>query len=102
MRQKSTTVNGRHTSNGQKNIFEWKAKLTPKMGKLADQKMARAAKIDGISNPNRGTYFTRLIKLSTDWDLASIARIDEFLKTTKTSLKIKPQKRREDEDPART
>lgn len=97
MRRNQNTNNGkRNPADGKEDLVRLSGNVKPKEKETWWEMVLRAAKIDGIHDPNSGTFLSRIINMGLRLDQAclsvAVAAQAEYLKT---------QKRRRDEDPAR-
>ena len=85
------TTNGRRTqNNGQMLRVRLSGNVTPGEKKRWFGEIKRSAAVDGIHNPDSGTFLSRIINSGLRLDQASIANY------------VKTHKDRRDEDPARS
>lgn len=100
MRRNPITQNGKrkHSSNpanGKKPLVRLSANVREDQKDRWLEARDRAAEIDGIHNPDNGTYLARIIDYGLRLDQASLA---EYVKTHKRSRDKDPR----DKDPAQT
>ena len=91
MRRNKNSNNGkRNQGNGKEELVRLSGNVKPEEKTEWWEMVLRAAKIDGIHDPNSGTFLSRIINRGLRLDDASLS---EYQKTH--------TKRRRDEDPAR-